>query len=93
MEMADSITDFLVNVTAGMDMTTGMDVTDSTMDMGTDTTMDMAGSTMDMAGSTMDHSTMDHSGMASGSEAMLMEDSFCMSHSGSNGMIMYMDGK
>jgi hypothetical protein len=87
MNMTDSIVDIAMDVmTTGMDM--AANVIDTTMDMGTDTTMDMTGSTTGM-----DHSDM--ANMSSGSG-----NSFCISHgshSGSSlqgdGMIMYMDGK
>ncbi len=68
------------------------DVTDSSMDMGMDTTMDMAGSTMDHSDMTGSEAVVDHT--------MHGGNSFCISHSGHNvgvgqgdGMIMYMDGK
>lgn len=107
MNMTDSTMAIAMDLTASMNMTTGMDmvtnITDSTMDMGTDTaintTMNMTGTT----GSTMDHSDMMN--MGSGAEAvtdhtMHSGNSFCISHSShslggsqGDGMIMYMDGK
>jgi hypothetical protein len=93
MNMTDSIVDIAMDVmTTGMDMASN--VTNSTMDMGIDTTMDMTGSTTGMtnmasgSGAVMDHS------------AMLSGNSFCISHAShsvgslqGDGMIMYMDGK
>jgi hypothetical protein len=93
MDMTDSTMDIAMDLTADMDMTTGMDmvtdVTDSTMDMGTDTTMDMTGSTMDDSS----EAVMDHTAMLSGNPFCISHSAHSVGASQGDGMIMYMDGK